>query len=99
MQRDALTAAKRCRRSMLPARAEKWAHGRSGSIRLHPCASLPKCRDQRRLWERFAIAMRRRGLQVQIAAASRPHSAEGHANRLGTSAAAHKRPPSIEASR
>jgi len=57
-----------------------------------PRASQQTCRDRRRLWERFAIAMRRRCLKVPIAAASRSHSTEvhsteGRANGLGTTAA------------
>jgi hypothetical protein len=50
------------------------------------CKPLPQPPTSR--WERFAIAMCQRCLQVPIAATSRSHGAEGHANGLGTSAAA-----------
>jgi len=50
------------------------------------CKPLPQPPTSR--WERSAIAMCQRCLQVPIAATSRSHGAEAHANGLGTSAAA-----------
>jgi hypothetical protein len=55
-----------------------------------PSGSRQTGGDQQGLWERFSVAMRRRDLRVRIAAASRSHSVESHADGVGTYAAAHE---------
>jgi hypothetical protein len=46
-------------------------------------------------WERFSIAIRRRGLRAPIAAASRSHGAVGHANGRGELPQGRARPSTL----